>query len=160
MRALLIGLGLVVALVLGALFLEPFAPTVSVDGLGDAIGRGTPLRVTARDRGSGLSHVEVRLVPAGGAEPLVLARQDFPRTSWFGSGVYESTLAPTLGANVPVPEGTATLEVYASDHSLLSAVRRAPRYAHSVHRRRDAARALGGQQAARGPSRRQRSGRS
>jgi murein DD-endopeptidase MepM/ murein hydrolase activator NlpD len=132
MRALLIGLGFVVALVLGALFLEPFAPTVSVDGLGDAIGRGTPLRVTARDRGSGLSHVEVRLVPADGAEPLVLARQDFPRTSWFGSGVYESTLAPTLGANVPVPEGKATLEVYASDHSLLSAVRRAPRYAHSV----------------------------
>ena len=72
-------------------------PRVSVDGLGDAIGRGTPLRVTARDRGSGLAHVEVRLVPGGGGEPLVLARQDFPRTRWFGSGVYETTLAPTLG---------------------------------------------------------------
>jgi len=132
MRALLIGLVLVAAVVLGAMFLEPFAPTVSVDGLGETIGRGTQLHVTARDRGSGLSHVEVRLTPADGGEPLVLARQDFPRTSWFWDGVHESTLAPSLGANVPVPEGKATLEVYAADHSLLSAVRRSPRYAQSV----------------------------
>lgn len=132
MRALLIGLGLIAAVVVGAVFLEPFAPTVSVDGLGDTIGRGTPLRVTARDRGSGLSHVEVRLAPGDGSEPLVLAREDFPRTSWLGSGVHESTLAPSLGANVPVPEGKATLEVYAADHSWLSALRRSPRYAHSV----------------------------
>ena len=132
MRALLIGLGLVAAVVLGAMFLEPFAPTVSVEGLGETIGRGTQLHVTARDRGSGLSHVEVRLTPAEGGEPLVLARQDFPRTSWFWGGVHDATLSPSLGANVPVPEGKATLEVYAADHSLLSAVRRSPRYAQSV----------------------------
>src|SRR5262249_35883351 len=33
---------------------------------------------------------------------------------------------------VPVPEGKATLEVYAADHSLLSVLRRSPRYAQSV----------------------------
>src|SRR5262249_58308113 len=106
MRALLVGLGLVVIAVLGVLFVEPFAPTVTVDGLGDTIGRGTPLRVTARDRGSGLSRVEARLVPADGGEPLVLARTAFPRQDWFGSGVHEATLAPALGANVPVAAGT------------------------------------------------------
>jgi murein DD-endopeptidase MepM/ murein hydrolase activator NlpD len=132
MRALLVGLGLVVIAALGVLFVEPFAPTVSVDGLGDTIGRGTPLRVTARDRGSGLSRVEARLVPADGGEPLVLARTEFPRQGWFGSGVHETIQTPTLGANVPVTEGKATLEVYAADHSLLSALRRGPRFSQGV----------------------------
>src|SRR5262249_53664046 len=34
--------------------------------------------------------------------------------------------------NVPVPEGKATLQVFASDHSLLSALRREPRQVQSV----------------------------
>src|SRR5262249_3318384 len=77
---------------------EPLAPRVRVEGIPDTVGRGTAMRVAAKDRGSGLAHVEVRLVPDG-SDALVLARQDFPRTGWFGSGVYETTLAPTLGAN-------------------------------------------------------------
>src|SRR5262249_20916783 len=56
----------------------------------------------------------------------------FARQGWLGSGVYEATLVPTLGANVPVPEGHAKLEVWATDHSWLSALRRSPRYTHDV----------------------------
>jgi murein DD-endopeptidase MepM/ murein hydrolase activator NlpD len=132
MRALLVGIVLLVLAALVAAFAEPLAPTAQVEGLGAALGRGTPLRVTASDRGSGLARVEVRLVPGDGSEPLVLARQEFPRAGILGSGVHEATLTPTLGANVPVPEGKATLEVYASDHSLLSALRRGPRVAQPV----------------------------
>jgi murein DD-endopeptidase MepM/ murein hydrolase activator NlpD len=132
MRPALIGLGLVGVGVLIAAFAEPLAPRVEVTGLTDTIGRGTPMRVVATDRGSGLADVEVRLVPEDGSAPLVLARQDFPRRGLLGSGVHETTLTPTLGANVPVPEGKAKLEVYASDHSLLSAVRRWPRFTREV----------------------------
>ena len=132
MRPALLGLGLVAAGVLAAVFAEPLAPTVEVTGLADTIGRGTPMRVTATDRGSGLAEVEVRLVPGDGSEPLVLARQEFPRRGIFGSGVHQTTLAPTLGANVPVPEGKATLEVRASDHSLFSMLRRWPRVTQQV----------------------------
>jgi murein DD-endopeptidase MepM/ murein hydrolase activator NlpD len=132
MRPALIGLGLVAAGVLAAVFAEPLAPRVELAGVTDTIGRGTPMRVVATDRGSGLADVEVRLVPEDGSPALVLARQEFPRRGLLGSGVHETTLAPTLGANVPVPEGKATLEVRASDHSLLSALRRWPRLTKEV----------------------------
>src|SRR5262249_11312739 len=59
--------------------------------------------------------------------------QDFPRQSWLGSGVHETTLTPALGANVPVPEGHAKLEVWATDHSWLSAFRRSPRFSREVN---------------------------
>jgi murein DD-endopeptidase MepM/ murein hydrolase activator NlpD len=132
MRAALLGLALVAGGVLVAAFAEPLAPRVELTGVGDVIGRGTPMRVVATDRGSGLADVEVRLVPANGGEALVLARQQFPRRGLFGSGVRETTLMPTLGTAVPVPEGKATLEVRVSDHSLLSAFRRAPRATREV----------------------------
>ena len=132
MRALIVIFVIAVIATIVGTRAEPFAPTVTVEGIPDTIGRGTAMRVTAKDRGSGLAHVEVRLVPDGGGEPLILARQDFPRQDWFGSGVYEAMLTPTLGANVPVPEGHAKLEVWATDHSWLSALRRSPRYTHDV----------------------------
>lgn len=132
MRALLVGLVLAALAALAVTCAEPLAPTARLEGAGPVIGRGTPMRVVASDRGSGLARVEVRLVPADGSEPLVLARQDFPRTGAFGSGVHEATLTPTFGAAVPVPEGKARLEVYASDHSWLSALRRGPRLAEEV----------------------------
>jgi hypothetical protein len=132
MRAILLGLCAVALVVLAVTCAEPLAPTARIEGLGDALGRGTPVRVTATDRGSGLARVEVRLAPADGSEPLVLARQEFPRTGLFGSGVHEATLTPTLGATVPVPEGKATLEVFAADHSWLSLLRRGPRVAQEV----------------------------
>jgi murein DD-endopeptidase MepM/ murein hydrolase activator NlpD len=132
MRILLLGLVVLAAVVLAVMFVEPFAPTARLEGAGATIGRGTQMRVTAADRGSGLARVEVRLVPSDGSAPQVLARQEFPRAGLFGSGVHEATLSPTLGATVPVPEGRATLEVFADDHSLLSALRRAPRLAQEV----------------------------
>lgn len=132
MRALAFGIVLVALLALGLTFAEPLAPTATVEGVGDALGRGTPMRVTVQDRGSGLSRVEVRLVPADGSEPLVLARKEFPRTTWLGSGVHQTLLTPTLGAAVPVTEGQAALEVWAADHSWLSALRRWPRFSKVV----------------------------
>src|SRR4029453_7883004 len=86
MRALLVGIVLLVLAALVAAFAEPLAPTAQVEGLGAALGRGTPLRVTASDRGSGRARVEVRLVPGDGSEPLVLARQEFPRAGILGGG--------------------------------------------------------------------------
>src|SRR5262245_37129508 len=132
MRALIVIFVIAVIATIVGTRAEPFAPTVTVEGIPDTIGRGTAMRVTAKDRGSGLAHVEVRLVPGDGGDPLVLARQDFPREDWFGSGVYEAMLTPTLGANVPVPEGRAKLEIWATDHSWLSALRRSPRYTRDV----------------------------
>src|SRR5436309_1334303 len=105
---------------------EPFAPSVSLETPIDFVGRATPVTIVARDRGSGLSRVEVRLVPEGG-EPVVVASQDYPRRSWLGSGVHEATLAPVLDAAAAhVREGHARLEVWAADHSWLAAFRHRP----------------------------------
>src|SRR3989475_12533462 len=96
-------LALVVLAALVALFLtraEPFAPSVTLETPIDFVGRATPVTIVARDRGSGLARVEVRLVPEGG-EPVVVASQDYPRRSWVGSEGPEGTLAPTLGAAPP-----------------------------------------------------------
>src|SRR5213083_1670397 len=101
---------------------EPFAPSVSLETPIDFVGRATPVTVVARDRGSGLSRVEVRLVPEGG-EPVVVASQDYPRRSWLGSEVHEATLAPVLDAAAAhVHEGRAQLEIWATDHSWLARV--------------------------------------
>src|SRR2546427_5185396 len=89
-------LALVVLAALVALFLtraEPFAPTVALETPIDFVGRATPVTIVARDRGSGLSRVEVRLVPEGG-ESVVGASQDYPRRSWLGGGGHEATPAP------------------------------------------------------------------
>src|SRR2546427_3294468 len=76
---------------------EPFAPSVSLETPIDFVGRATPVTIVARDRGSGLARVEVRLVPGGG-EPVGVASHGYPRRSWRGSQVHEGTLAPTLDA--------------------------------------------------------------
>src|SRR3989449_6127642 len=111
---------------------EPFAPSVSLETPIDFVGRATPVTIVARDRGSGLARVEVRLVPEGG-EPVVVASQDYPRRSWFGSEVHEATLAPTLDAAAAhVHEGRAQLEIWATDHSWLARFRRGPRLARAV----------------------------
>src|SRR5256886_2458191 len=64
---------------------EPLAPTVVLETPVDVVGRATALVVVARDRGTGLAHVEVRLASGTGA-PAVLAREDFPRPSRAGPG--------------------------------------------------------------------------
>ena len=76
-------LALLVFVALGLLVTvaEPLAPTVDLGTPPALVGAATPLGLTARDRGTGLASVEVRVVPAGG-EPVVVAHQEFPRTSW------------------------------------------------------------------------------
>ena len=111
---------------------EPLAPSVTLETPVDFVGRATPVRIVARDRGSGLAHVEMRLVPEGG-QPVVVASEDYPRRSWLGSGVHEAVLAPTLDAGAAhVREGRAQLEIWASDHSWLAAFRREPRLRRAV----------------------------
>jgi len=127
-------LGLLLVVVLGVLLVtraEPLGPRATLDGVPAVVGAGTPIRASLRDRGSGLAHIEIRLVPGDGGEPLVLSAMDFLRTSFFGSGVHEATLDATLGDHA-VAEGPATLEVWATDHSWFSALRRGPRVAQAV----------------------------
>jgi len=125
---------LVVVAALAAFLLtigEPFAPKATLDVPGDLLGRSTAVTVVARDRGTGLAHVEVRLVPANGA-PVVVATEDFPRrsTGWPWH-VDETTLQPAIEGK-QVPEGPATLEVWARDHSWLGFLHRGPRLVHAV----------------------------
>src|SRR5213078_583074 len=113
---------------------EPFAPTATFETPVDFVGRATPVKIVAHDRGSGLAHVELRLVPEGGP-PVVVASQDYPRRSWLGSGVHDATLAPTLDAAAAhVREGRAQLEIWAADHSWLAAFRHGPCLACAVTR--------------------------
>jgi murein DD-endopeptidase MepM/ murein hydrolase activator NlpD len=112
---------------------EPFGPTVALEAPRDAVGRTLALDVAARDRGTGLAQVEIRLVlPAGPA--LTVARRSFPSRglSWPWL-VHEEplTFAVDLVA-ARVPEGPATLEVWATDHSWLAGFRRGPRATHPV----------------------------
>jgi murein DD-endopeptidase MepM/ murein hydrolase activator NlpD len=132
MRALLVTLAFVALVVVLVTRAEPLGPSATLDGPVDVIGRGTPVPVLAHDRGSGLARVEVRLVPGDGGTPVVLAAEEFPRLSWSGSSVYDATLTPTVGADVKLSEGPATLEVWAEDHSWLSALRSGPRLSHPV----------------------------
>jgi len=127
-------LGLVLALVAAALFTvaEPIAPQATVANAPTVVGRDVPLEIVARDRGTGLASVEVRLVPEGATEGIVIVRQDFPRTSWLGSGVHETTLLAGIAPQVSVPEGPAQLEVRVRDHSWLAAFSRKPQVARPV----------------------------
>ena len=132
MKILLLLLALAGVVGLVATRAEPFAPEAMLEPSVDLLGRATPLRVVARDRGSGLRRVEIRLV-APGAEPVLVASEDFPRRSWWGSEVHEAVLTPTVDANAAhVPEGSATLEVWATDHSWLSATRHHATLSHAV----------------------------
>ncbi len=128
--ALVVGVAL-----LGGLLLtraEPLAPTAELTTPVDVVGHTTPITVVARDRGTGLRRVEIRLVPASGA-PVVVAAREFPRVSLLGSRVHEATVAATVDAAAAhVPEGPATLEVWATDYSWLAAFHRGPRVVHAV----------------------------
>jgi murein DD-endopeptidase MepM/ murein hydrolase activator NlpD len=106
---------------------EPFGPQVTVETPLERVGRAALLRVVAHDRGSGLSEVTVRLVPQNGS-PAVIATQTFPRASWLGSGVHEKEISTNVDALVAgAPEGPATIEIWAHDHSWVDVLRRGPR---------------------------------
>jgi murein DD-endopeptidase MepM/ murein hydrolase activator NlpD len=130
---LLVGLVLVVALAAVVwLKAEPFAPTAALEAPVTVIGRATPVHVVAHDRGSGLAHVDVSLVAADGTAAMV-ASESWPAAGWFGSGVHEARLAPTIDAAAArLPAGPARLEVRVSDHSWLSLVRRPTTFVQPV----------------------------
>jgi murein DD-endopeptidase MepM/ murein hydrolase activator NlpD len=112
---------------------EPFAPTAELATPVDVVGHATPIHLVARDRGTGLAHVEVRLVGSGDAPPVVVAERDFPKVSWNGSGRHEATLDLTLdAARAKLPEGPAELQVWVRDYSWLAGFRRGPRLTQRV----------------------------
>jgi murein DD-endopeptidase MepM/ murein hydrolase activator NlpD len=133
MRAATVLVVLAALAVLVLTLAEPFGPQATLDLAGEAVGRATPVTVRARDRGTGLAHVELRLIPATGA-PAVVAAEDFPRRSlgWPWT-VDEQTVQVTLdAATAHVPEGPATLEVWARDHSWIAGLHRGPRVVRTV----------------------------
>ena len=98
---------------------EPFGPRVEMAAPFERVGRASLLRFVARDRGSGLASIQVRLVGPSGA-PVVVGEQVFPRRSWVGSDVPERAFSTNVDAHVAgVPEGPATLEIWVHDHSWL-----------------------------------------
>jgi murein DD-endopeptidase MepM/ murein hydrolase activator NlpD len=125
MRVLVVLLiGLVALLVTVA---EPLGPKVELMTPVDVVGTATPLRVAASDRGTGLATLDIRVVSAQMPTPVVLAHEDYPKTSWYGSGVHAIELTPVLdAAKERIPEGPATLEVWATDHSWVRFLRRRP----------------------------------
>ena len=112
---------LLLVVVLGSLGLvaEPFAPVASLDGVPRVIGRDTVLHVSGRDRGTGLAHLELRLVPQNATAGFVLASADYPRRSFRGSGVGEAALEGSAKGAGGLAEGPAMLEVWVKDHSWL-----------------------------------------
>ena len=112
---------LLLVVVLGSLGLiaEPFAPVASLDGVPRVIGRDTVLHASGRDRGTGLAHLELRLVPQNATSGFVLASADYPRRSFRGSGVGEAAIEGSAKDAGALAEGPAMLEVWVKDHSWL-----------------------------------------
>lgn len=111
-------IGVVAALVLGgaAWFLltvgEFQKPRIDLDQDVSLVGRQKVLGITFRDSGSGLKKAVVTL--SQGTRTQVVAEEDFP-----GRGVREKTLSLPLDPwHWKLQEGTATLTVTATDHSL------------------------------------------
>ena len=112
---------LLLVVVIGSIGLvaEPFAPVASLDGVPRVIGRDTVLHASGRDRGTGLAHLELRLVPQNATAGFVLASADYPRRSFRGSGVGEAALEGSAKDAGGLAEGPAMLEVWVKDHSWL-----------------------------------------
>ena len=131
MRGLLLLLALVVAALVT--IAEPLGPRAELATPLSVLGARSSIDVTASDRGTGLSRIELRVTTPTTPAPIVLAEQTFPRRSWYGSGVHETTIAaPVDAATARVPEGPATLEVWVHDHSWLDILRRGPRLTQAI----------------------------
>lgn len=125
---------LLLVVVLGSLGLvaEPFAPVATLDGAPDVIGRDTIVHASARDRGTGLARLELRLVPQNATAGFVLGSVEFPRHSFRGSGVGEAAVEGTVKDAGALAEGPATLEVWVKDHSWLPRFTHEPAATHPV----------------------------
>jgi len=125
MRALVVLLLVVIALLVTVA--EPLSPKVELVTPVTAVGAATPIKVIATYRGTGLATLDVRIASPGVPEPIVVTHEEYPKTSWYGSGVHTMELAPVLDAvKQHIPEGPATLEIWASDHSWLGLLHRSP----------------------------------
>jgi len=113
MRAVL-ALLLVVLLAAGAFWwlkFEHHPPHAALGTVLTVLGRKTPIDVDVQSDAPGLRSVAVRL-QAGGAAFELLA-ESYPKASWRGSGITDKRLhIETDLAQLKVPEGPATLEVF------------------------------------------------
>lgn len=103
---------------LGATKLEWHRPTAELLHPVDALGRTSTIDVHLADVGTGLSRSRVE-IESGGAR-TVLASEEYAAASWRTSTKPDTTLSVPLQAlERKIPEGPATIRVYADDFSWL-----------------------------------------
>jgi murein DD-endopeptidase MepM/ murein hydrolase activator NlpD len=84
----------------------------------DVLGRNGTIDVHVRDAGTGLSRSRVEI--EGGGTRIQLASAEYPAASWRRSTIQETTLSvPLRPLERKIPEGPATISVYADDYSWL-----------------------------------------
>ena len=83
-----------------------------------ALGRTATVDVRLHDARSGLSRSRVE-IESGGSRTLLDSRE-YPAASWLAGSVHETTLSlPLRALELKIPEGPATVRVYADDYSWL-----------------------------------------
>ncbi|MGH7803713.1 MAG: hypothetical protein ACREQJ_05150, partial [Candidatus Binatia bacterium] len=98
---------------------ERSRPTIELGKPVQNVGERGEVTVVARDRGTGLAHVDVALEASG--TRFELASEDYPTTGWRGGDVKERVLELTFKPReAKIPEGEARLVVRAEDHSWLN----------------------------------------
>jgi murein DD-endopeptidase MepM/ murein hydrolase activator NlpD len=102
--------------------LEGRRPTAELAKPITALGRTSAIDVKLHDVGTGLAWSRVE-VESGGAK-TVLANETYPAVSWRGSALFDATVsAPLDPTEHKLPEGPATLRVFAGDYSWLRWIR-------------------------------------
>ncbi|MGH7900034.1 MAG: hypothetical protein ACREQQ_18915, partial [Candidatus Binatia bacterium] len=111
---------------------DPSPPQARLRQPVEFLGRRSQIEVDVTDFGSGLSSVEVSL-DARGTRYEILS-ESYPAVSWRGSGVREKSFTLPIDAReAKIPEGQATLTVWARDGSWLNyLVTRPPTYTQAV----------------------------
>ncbi len=98
--------------------LEWHRPTAELVHPVDALGRTSTIDVHVADPETGLRWTRVE-IESGGTR-TVLASEDYPAASWRKSTAAETTIsAPLQAVERKIPEGPATVRVYADDYSWL-----------------------------------------
>lgn len=117
MRRAFVGILLVVVVGLGVVTWVQWDPLPLVEphGVPGVVGHATPLRLTVRSPGPGLSML--RLVARRNGQTWALFEQFFARTSWRGSGVqvFDVEVTPDWAA-LAIPEGELHLELWVSTY--------------------------------------------
>jgi murein DD-endopeptidase MepM/ murein hydrolase activator NlpD len=116
-------LGLLLALIAGLGFiawakLEWQRPRAELLHPIDVLGRNGAIDVRLQDPETGLSRSRIEIESSG--THIQLASAEYPAESWRGSTTLETTLSVPLRAlERSIPEGHATIRVYADDYSWL-----------------------------------------